>query len=298
VTGVPMRHAILGAGGVGGFVGAVLAAAGEPVLLLLRAEAIATHPDTLSLDSSFGHLDAPVTKAELLDRDVDVLWVTTKATQLEKALGSVPDPALAQTVVPLLNGVDHVARLRSMFGADPVVPGTIAGELERPAPGHIVLKSPFARFGFASSGEQRLAGAAEILTRFGCACRFEGDELTLLWRKLVMLAPMALNTTASGRAVGELWADPEWSRRFEAAVREACAVALALGAAVDAGETVHALRGFPGSLRSSMAKDVAAGRPPELDAIAGPILRGGAAQGIPVPATAELAAMIDAMTTR
>ena len=106
MTGVPMRHAILGAGGVGGFVGAVLAAAGEPVLLLLRAEAIATHPDTLSLDSSFGHLDAPVTKAELLDRDVDVLWVTTKATQLEKALGSVPDPALAQTVVPLLNGVD------------------------------------------------------------------------------------------------------------------------------------------------------------------------------------------------
>ena len=286
-------HAILGAGGVGGFVGAVLAAAGEPLLLLLRPEALARHPSTLTLDSPFGHLEAPVATATALEQPVDVLWVTTKATQLEAALGAIPDPALIKTtVVPLLNGVDHVARLRSIFGAERVVPGTIAGELERSSPGHILLRSPFARFGLGAAGEQRLCRAVEILTRFGCACRFEADELSLLWRKLVMLAPMALTTTASGRPLGELWADSEWSRRFEAAAREACTVALGLGADVDVEETLRTLRGFPASLRSSMAKDVAAGRPPELDAIAGPILRGGAAQGNPVPVTAQLVAMI------
>jgi len=286
-------HAILGAGGVGGFVGAVLAGAGEQVRLLLRAESLAGYPATLTLEGPLGNVTGPVEPARVLDTEVDVLWVTTKATQIQAALGAVPDPALARMVVPLLNGVDHVGRLRARFGDKRVVPGTIAGELERTAPGRIVLRSPFVRFAFAAAGEQSLAGVAGILTRFGCTCRFDGDELTLLWRKLVMLAPMALNTTAAGRAVGELWADPEWARRFEEVAREACAVAGALGAKVDVEEIVRMLRGFPGSLRSSMQKDVAAGRPPELDAIAGPILRGGVRYGIPVPVTAGLVAMIE-----
>jgi 2-dehydropantoate 2-reductase len=263
------------------------------VVLLLRAESLAGHPATLTLDSPLGQLSAPVVPAASLEESVEVLWVATKATQLEAALELVPNPVLARMMVPLLNGVDHVARLRTRFGAERVVPGTIAAELERAAPGRIVHRSSFARFGFSAAGEQHLARTVELLTQFGCSCRFETDELTLLWRKLVMLAPMALNTTAGGRPVGELWADPLWSRRFEAAAREACAVALGLGARVDAEETVRTLRGFPGSLRSSMAKDVAAGRPPELDAIAGPILRGGKALGIPVPATAELVAIIE-----
>lgn len=288
------RHAILGAGGVGGFVGAVLAAADEPVTLLLRAESLSGYPPELALESPLGNLTAPVGTALALTHRVDILWVATKATHLEAALDAVPDPSLARMVVPLLNGVDHVARLRSRFGADRVVPGTVAGEFERATPGRIVHRSPFARFGFASAGEQGLAGAVEILSRYGCVCRFETDERTLLWRKLVMLAPMALTTTASGWAMGALLADPAWEKRLEDATREACAVATALGAVVDAEETVRTLRGFPASLRSSMAKDVAAGRPPELDAIAGPILRGGSAHGIAVPATGAMAAMVEA----
>lgn len=289
-------HAVLGAGAVGGFVGAILAAAGEPVTLLLRADSMSDYTAVLTLESPFGNLAPAVGTALALTRDVDILWVTPKAIHLDAALGAVPDPSLARMVVPLLNGVDHVARLRSRFGAGRVVPGTIAGEFERAAPGRIVHRSPFARFGFSAAGEQGLTGVAEILTRYGCACRFEADEITLLWRKLVMLAPLALNTTASGKAMGELLADRVWDQRLEEATREACSVAWALGAVVDAEETVRTLRGFPASLRSSMAKDVAAGKQPELDAIAGPILRGGTAHRIPVPVTAELAAMIEAAT--
>src|SRR6185503_5590231 len=129
-----------------------------------------------------------------------------------------------------------------------VVAGTIAGEFERPAPGQIVHRTPFARVGFGALDGPPLHEVAELLTRFGCACRFEPDEVTLLWSKLVMLAPMALNTTASGWAVGELWADPEWAQRFEACAREACAVATALGASVDGEATVRLLRSFPATL--------------------------------------------------
>lgn len=276
----------------------MLAGGGEPVQLLLRPESVPRYPGTVSLESPLGNLSARVSTGSTLTEPVDVLWVTTKATHLEAALELVPDPSLARMVVTLLNGVDHVPRLRATLGAARVVPGTIAGELERMAPGRFLLKSPFARLGFAAIGEAVLSGTAEILTRFGCACRFEVDELSLLWQKLVMLAPMALNTTASGRSSGELWADPEWAERFEGAAREACTVATALGARVNADDTVKTLQGFPASLRSSMAKDVAAGRAPELDAIAGPILRGGAELGIPVPVTAELAGRVSLLSSR
>jgi 2-dehydropantoate 2-reductase len=288
-----MQHGVLGVGGVGGFVGAVLANAGERVTLLLRPGTLAAHPRALTLESPFGGITAACPRAERLDQEVDLLWVTTKATQLEAALALVPEPARAGTVVPLLNGIDHLARLRSRFGDRVVVPGTIAGEFERPAPGHIVHRSPFARFAFSAAGQPQLAGVAEILTRFGCTCSFEPDELTLLWRKLVLLAPMALATTAAGMTVGELRADPEWGPRFEAAAREASAVGAASGAKVDTGETLVTLRGFPATLRSSMQKDVAAGRPPELDAIGGPILRGARAHRIAVPATQYLVAAIE-----
>jgi 2-dehydropantoate 2-reductase len=285
-------HAILGAGGVGGFVGAILAHAGAKVILLLRPETHAGYPATLTLESPLGNLTAPIVASLALEEAVDVLWVTPKATQLTQSLSAVPNPSLARVVVPLLNGVDHLSVLRSRFAPDRVVPGTIACEVERAGPGRIVHRSPFARFAFASAGQSGLGWTADALTAFGCACRFDPDERTLLWRKLVMLAPMALNTTAAKMTVGELWASAEWAGRFEAVAREACAVARAGGADVDADETVGLLRGMPGGLRSSMQKDVAAGRAPELDAIAGPILRGGEAHGIPVPVTAELAGRI------
>ena len=283
-----MRHAILGAGGVGGFVGAVLAAAGEQVTLLVRREGSVSHPNSLTLESPLGTLHAPVALAIELEQPVELLWVTTKATQLESALASVPVPDLASQVVPLLNGIDHVGRLRSQFGNERVIPATIAAELERSAPGHIVHRSSFVRFGFAAAGQAALAKPVEQLVAFGCTATFEPDERTLLWRKLVLLAPMALNTTASGRNVGGVRGDPEWARRFEQAVREACAVAVAEGAKLDVEKTLEVLKTFPDSLRSSMQKDVEAGRPPELDAIGGPILRGAARHGIEVPVTREL----------
>jgi 2-dehydropantoate 2-reductase len=97
-----------------------------------------------------------------------------------------------------------------------------------------------------------------------------------------------LTTTASSKPVGEIRDDPVWRSRMEAAVREAAAVANADGATISADRTLAFLNGAPPTLRSSMYKDVAAGRAPELDAIGGPILRGAERYGIPVPEVASL----------
>ena len=107
----------------------------------------------------------------------------------------------------------------------------------------------------------------------------------MLWSKLCFLAPFALATTASGGALGAVRSAPRWWTRLQACVEEACAVGLAEGAEVTPEPILAMFAALPEGFRSSMQKDVAAGRAPELDAIAGPILRGGEEHGIDVPAT-------------
>src|SRR5690348_5781223 len=127
-----MKHAILGPGGIGGLVGAILANAGEDVTVIVRPGADKSYPKQLTLDSPFGTIaGAKVSVRSLLATSLDVLWVTVKATQLDAALGQIGKEARFRAVVPLLNGVDHVARLRARFGKEIVVPATIAVEAER-----------------------------------------------------------------------------------------------------------------------------------------------------------------------
>jgi 2-dehydropantoate 2-reductase len=288
-----MRHAILGAGGVGGVIGMALAKSGESVTLVLRPETLKDYPAELSLESSLGSFSAPVDRAAGVAAPYDVLWITVKATQLESALRSVTvDPDQIGAVVPLLNGIDHVALLRARFGHDRVVPATIAVEAERVAPGKIVHRGMAIRLSFSSIGEGRLASTLEEFRQFGFACQFVPDEMKLLWAKLSILAPFALTTTAAGLNIGEVSRDPLWRKRLEAVVREVAAVGTASGTPLDASATIAFFDKTPQSGRSSMQKDVAAGNPPELDGIAGPILRRAEEHGIDVPVTRELVAMI------
>ena len=86
-----MRHAVLGAGGIGGLLGGALARAGNDVVLLLRPETLARHPHRIRVESAvLGDFEADVALASELDRDVDVLWVSPKAPQLEAALALAP----------------------------------------------------------------------------------------------------------------------------------------------------------------------------------------------------------------
>lgn len=291
----PLKHAILGAGGVGGMMGACLAHAGASVTLVVRSEKLSQYPKTLKLESPFGNFQAAVSTAAEVP-PADVLWISVKATQLGAALSALKNPDSVQAIVPLLNGIDHVALLRAKYGSERVFPGTIAVEAERISPGHIVHRTPFARLNVFSAGRPLLGGTLDQLQRIGFECDFIDDEPTLMWGKLVFLAPFALSTTAADKTVGEVLGDPKLRSLGEACVREACAVARAEGANVSAEKVLSAVAAMPGSMRSSMQKDVEHHKTPELDAIAGPILRGARKHGIEAPATSELLAGVERRT--
>lgn len=290
-----LRHAILGVGGVGGLIGASLAHFGAVVTLIVRSESLGSYPNRLQLESPFGNFTVEVGKAAEVS-PCDVLWLTVKATQLESSLSAIRNPDAVGAIVPLLNGIDHLAILRSRYGAQKVLPATIAVESERVSPGHIIHRSPFARLNVLSKGKPLLESTLEQLKRFGFECRFVDDEPTLMWGKLVFLAPFALLTTAGNITTSEILSDPEWRQLGLSCIREACAVGIAEGAKLDADAVIAGVMKMPGNMRSSMQKDVEQGKAPELDAIAGPILRGARKHGIEVPATQRLVEMVQRKT--
>src|SRR6266851_7102014 len=264
-----MEHAILGAGAIGGLVGTALASLGEGVTVLVRLERLPGYPANLSVERPSGAITAPAKVAATLPNPVDVLWIATKTYQLKTALESVQ--SLPRYVVPLLNGVDHIEVLRAHFGThtgnERVLPATIAVEAERTAPGRFVQRSPFVNLNIAANAEQILGTIVARLRDLEFTCRFIQNEQTLLWGKLCFLGPYALVTSASGMNKGEIYADSAWKRKLISAMAEACAVAKASRAEVDAAQIQAIYDGLPWGIRSSMQKDLASRRQLELKAI-------------------------------
>ena len=267
-----MQHGVLGAGGVGGFLAGALARAGREVVLLLRPESLARYDGRLVVESALlGDFEAAVPAAPTLARSVDVLWVTPKATQLEAALELVPPDQLKEAVVvPLLNGLDHVALLRDRLGADRVLPAVIYIESERIGVGRISQKTAFANVELAP--DPRASDICAELDAAGLACGVGDTEAAVLWQKLTVLAPIALTTTALEAPLSAVMSDSTWRRRAEECVREVASVAAAEGFDSDPDATIARYDQI-GDLRSSMQKDRAAGKPLELDAIGGAVLR-------------------------
>jgi 2-dehydropantoate 2-reductase len=281
-----MKHAVLGAGGVGAFLGAALARAGRDVLLVMREVSLAAYDGVVRVASALlGDFDAEVPAAARLERAVDVLWVTPKAAQLADALERAP-AADGMVIVPLLNGLDHVELLRRHFGLDAVLPASIAVESERVRPGVVRQLSSFAVVQL-SPGPRAESLRAE-LDDAGLTVSIGASEADVLWRKLAMLAPIALTTTLRESALGGVVADAAWRARLQGCIREVAATAQAEGVALDADAMVERIEGFPPDLRSSMQKDREAGRPTEVDAIGGSVLCAAARHGLDVPTTREL----------
>ena len=191
--------------------------------------------------------------------------------------------------MPLLNGIDHVPLLRARYAN--VLAGAMRVESERVEPGLVRQKTPFARIDLAPG--HRLDELVDELRVAGFQVELAVDEPTLLWEKLSFLAPIALTTTALGAPFGAVQADPTWHSRLVGSHDETVAVGLREGAQIDL-DAVRGMIDIPGGeFRSSMQKDFDAGRPLELDAIAGPIVRGGERHGIDTPATEELVRLVE-----
>ncbi|SHN80719.1 ketopantoate reductase [Geodermatophilus obscurus] len=285
-----LHVAVLGPGGVGGLLAALLARAGAAVTCLASA-GTADRLRTAGVrvqSGQFGDFTTPVDAAERLTTPVDVVFVCVKATHLDDALDRVPaDVPGDALVVPLLNGVEHVGLLRRRYPEAGVVPATIRVESTRTEPGVVQHGSPFVTVDLVAVGglEQRVRRLAGALHQAGVTTRVGDDEQAALWSKLNFLAPLALLTTAAQATAGEV----RESRREDlvAIVGEVAAVARAEGAPADEEQVVDFFDGVPAGMRSSMQRDAAAGRPIELDAIGGAVVRAATRHGIAVPVTAR-----------
>jgi 2-dehydropantoate 2-reductase len=291
VPGARWSTAVLGAGGVGGLVGAVLARAGHPVVYVARPDtAVALHAAGISVRSAqFGTFQVPAAVATRLAVPVDLCMVAVKAMSLDAALLAVPAEALGDgLVLPLLNGVEHMAVLRARYPAAQIVAGAIRVESTRVAPGHIDHASPFSGIEVASDTAPRdhVEALAAQLRGAGFDVTVRDREAPLLWGKLAFLAPLALLTTHASAPAGVV----REQRRadLEAVIREVAAVAGAAGAPVDAAAVLATFDRLPAGLKSSMQRDAEANRPTELDAIGGAVLRAADRHGIATPVTARL----------
>ncbi|MBV8430523.1 MAG: 2-dehydropantoate 2-reductase [Solirubrobacterales bacterium] len=287
--------AILGPGGVGGFLAAALARAGQSVSVVARegtAEAILR--SGIEVQSvRLGNFSARPAALPALTEPVDVLFVATKATTLPEALDRVhSQPRL---VVPLLNGLEHMTLLRERLASESVAAGVIRIESSSPGAGQIRQTSPFLRVDLASDDPRLrpdLEDLAGILDGAGVPARIGVSEAHVLWSKLVRLVALACTTSASGHKLGFIRSDPEWRQALEGVIEEAASVANADGADVNpAGPLGELSEAHPG-LGSSMQRDIAAGKEPELDAIAGAVLRAGRRHGIECPTIERLSLSI------
>ncbi|HTA33705.1 MAG TPA: 2-dehydropantoate 2-reductase [Solirubrobacteraceae bacterium] len=293
-----MRIAVLGPGGVGGLLAGVLERDGAEVVVVARESTAAVIArEGLRVQSvTFGDFVAQPRALARLQEPVDALLVATKASGLTGALERVAvEPGV---VLPLLNGLDHIGVLRERFAPGSVLAGSIRVEADRPQPGVVVHTSPFLLVSMASSdpaAEPAMRALADTLSAAGVPVRVSDSEADVMWSKLVRLNALACVTSAYDVLLGEIRSTPRLHADLVGAIEEACAVGRAEGAKdIDPARAVAELEAAHDTLGSSMQRDIAAGREPELDAIPGSVLRAGARHGIPCPTIERLVSMIAA----
>jgi 2-dehydropantoate 2-reductase len=285
--------AVLGPGAVGGALAAHLANAGVHTICVPRTDmagVMALSGLTLEVDGREPIVVRPQVTDELVD-PVAVLLITVKAHQLEEALEQV-DPAAVEdaVVIPLLNGLEHLEPIRERFGPR-VAAGTISRfEAYRVGRVQIIQKTPSGLVSFASDDVpfEELERAARLLDRGAFEVLIGENEKQVLWDKAARLAVLSAVTSLTHRPIGALLDDPEWRRAIEDAIDEACAIAGADGVMLLPSTQWGIIREMDYDLTTSTARDIEEGRPSELNAIAGSVVRAGRRLGVPCPVLTEL----------
>lgn len=289
-----MKIAILGAGGVGGYFGGILARAGHEVAVLARgAHLEALRERGIEVRTTEETFIAAVTATDdpqALDA-VDYAILAVKNYSLPEIIPAVRTVARAGAViVPLLNGVDVADRLVAAgVRAERILEGLTEISAVRAAPGVISRSSPWARVvvgekaGGTSERAERIVAA---LREAGAEARVSEDMTADLWRKFVFIASMATVCGLARSPVGPIRSDSLGRELIERAVREVVAVARGLGVELGDGEVTRVL-GFvdtlPPATKPSFLLDLEAGGATELDDLSGAVSRLGRHAGVETP---------------
>ena len=299
-----MKVAVVGAGGIGGYLAVRLAAAGNPVSVVARGahlDAIRAHG--LALEEHGGkttavHLPASADPGELEPADLVIFGV--KGHQLDQAMEQArPLMSKGGVALPILNGVTATSRLEAVYGEGRALIGIALISAEIVRPGVIgKLDSETGVILGDRDGRQDTSPAAEIREMFiaaGAPAPASDDARVDLWKKMIAWNGTGTLTAAARCTVAEIQATPELRELYQNLVREAHAVAVASGAPVPeavSGQVMARFENLSGAIRSSMAADLEAGKALELDHMTGAVARMGRELGVPVPCTEAMVAVL------
>ena len=291
------RIAVIGAGGVGGYFGGLLAKSGQDVRFLARGEHLrALRERGLRVRSVHGDFELPSVHATDRPEELgqaDLVLFTVKTYDTERAAAQVrPAVRPGTAVLTFQNGVDNPERIDHVLGAGTAMGGTVHIETTIAEPGVIAQTSPMRRVVFGEMDGRRTERAERVRAAFDAA----GLEPTLsdnirkaLWEKFLFIVGMSGLTTLTRSPVGEVLAVPELREMLAQAFAETAAVARAERVELDpdpVGRMMAFAHNLKPSMKSSMQRDLERGRRLEVESINGTVARLGAKQGIPTPVNA------------
>jgi len=289
-----MRIAIFGSGSVGGYFGGRLAQAGEDVVFIARGEHLnAMLNSGLRVDSINGNF--AVTPVQATDDPstvgtVDLVIVGVKAWQVPQAAEAMRPMVGPQTVVlPLQNGLEAPAKLAEVIGDAPVLGGLCGLFCYVAGPGHIVHAGmdPFVKFGELDNHRSpRVERLRDMFKSAGVTAIIPPDIRVAMWLKFLIIAAWS-GMGAVTRAPAGVWRSLAETRRMaEQSLREIIAVATALGVSLPENALETTMAVYDGQVPESTAslqRDVMQGRPSELDAQIGAVVRFGRQADVATP---------------
>jgi 2-dehydropantoate 2-reductase len=296
---VPMRVVIFGTGGVGGYFGARLASVGEDVVFIARGEHLtAIRTRGLRVDSVMG--DILIQPAEATDDPLEV--GTVDAVLLGVKTWQVPDTGEAirpligpgTFVVPLQNGVEAPFELQAKLGADYVVGGLCGAFSFIEGPGHIrhIGGATFIKFGeLDNSISERVKRLRQAFIRADVSVEIPEDIHVALWQKFLFVVPFGGIGAVTRAPIGVLMNVPETRKLMEQGMREIYEVARVRNIDLPDGivdKSMAFLDTVTDSGTSSLQRDIIAGKPSELDAWTGAVVRLGKEAGVDTPLHAFL----------
>jgi 2-dehydropantoate 2-reductase len=298
-----MRIAIMGSGGVGGYVGGRLAAAGQDVTFIARgAHLAALRTEGLRIESARG--DTIVRPAQATDdpaaiSPVDLVIFAVKLYDTEHAAAAIrPLIGPVTGVVTLQNGVDSVGVLSGVLGREHVIGGSAHIAAVIAAPGVIRHTGTMARFLFGEldgAQSERVAALSAALDAAGVDHQVSAEIERDIWGKMVFLATFAGLTALLRLPIGPIRADPDTRALYQAGLAEALAVARAKGIALPddlVAQTLARTDQLPFEMKSSLLNDLESGRRLELPWLSGAIVRMGREQGVSTPTHAFVTAAL------
>lgn len=287
-----MRFVIFGTGGAGGYFGVQLAAAGQDVVFIARGEhlkAIKANGLRLEMPNGETTIRAEATDDPSKVGTADAVLIGVKAWQVKDAAQAIRPVVGSQTiVVPLQNGVEAASDLSAVLGAQHVLGGLCGTFSFVAGPGHIrnMGGANFIRFGEQDNRRtDRVERLRQVIAAAGVAAEAPPDITKATWDKFLLVTSQSVGAVARA-PLGVIRASPGTRSLIQRCAQEALNVARARKVAMAdtaVEDTLKFIDGIPPAATNSLQRDIAAGKPSELDYWSGAVVRLGREAGVPTP---------------